>query len=115
MSSLARIIEKTQSFLEVAASEAGAPISLAGAEKYSIQVEATVGDSIFHLEVSNSIGMPVSDDEWTEKDDATVAEGASAMFEVPQSTTRWARIVVENNDAVDVSAQCLILVIGDAQ
>lgn len=106
----ARIIEETISVLEVPTSESASTeaIDLNGAEKFSIQVLATVGDSIAHLEASND------QVNWTEIDDFSIAEGASDMFEQPDCDYRWARITVENDDAVDVSAECFVLVIGDA-
>lgn len=107
----ARIIEETIQILEVATSESASTdaISLNGAEKFSIQVVATVGDSIAHLEGSND------GTNWTEIDNFSIAEGESDMFEQADSDYRWARITLENDDAVDVSADCLVLVIGDAE
>lgn len=106
-----RIIEETIQVLEVPTSESASTdaISLNGAEKFSIQVLATVGDSIAHLEASND-GI-----NWTEIDDVSIAEGASDMFEQPDCDYRWARITLENDDAVDVSADCFVLVIGDGE
>lgn len=107
----ARIIEKTLAIEEVPTSESAPSdaVDLNGADKFSIQVVATVGDSIAHLEGSND------GENWTEIDDEAVAEGASVMFEQPDCDYRYARINLENDDAVDVSADCLVLVIGDAE
>lgn len=107
----ARIIEETISILAVPTSDVSStdPIDLNGAEKFSIQVLATIGDSIAHLEVSND---KVN---WTEVDNFSIAEGASDIFEQADSDCRWARITLENDDVVDVSADCFVLVIGDAE
>ncbi len=110
MSSLARLIETTIEIAEVApaASSSTEAISLDQADKFSIQVVATIGDSIAHFEGSDD------GDNWTEIDNDSVAEGDSVMFEQPNVSYRWARITLENDDAVDVSADCLVLVIGDS-
>jgi hypothetical protein len=109
MSSLARIIEKSLPFEEVATEASSESIDLNGADKFSIQVIATVGDSIAHLEGSNN------DEDWTEVDSGSIAEAASIMFEQEDVAYRYARITLENDDSVDVSANCLVLVIGDAE
>jgi hypothetical protein len=111
----ARLIEKTISVEEVPTSESASTekISLNGANKFSIQVVATIGDSIAHLEGSN-VEQPSSDVDWTEIDNESIAEGANHIFEQPNVSYRWARITIENDDAVDVSADCVVLVIGDA-
>ncbi len=114
MSSLARLVETTLTLTDVAASEATEAIDLNGADKFSIEVTATTGDSIAHLEVSNTSAASSDDADWTEIDDESIAEGESAMFEQPNSPFRWARVVIENDDAVEVSADCLVLVTGDA-
>jgi hypothetical protein len=108
VSSLARLIEKTIEIAEVATTSSTDAISLDQAEKFSIQVEATVGDSIAHLEGSND------GENWDEIDSFSIAEGESDMFEGPNVSYRWARITLENDDIVDVSASCLVLVIGDS-
>lgn len=107
----ARIIETTLQIIEVPTSESASTdaIDLNGAEKFSIQVLATVGDSIAHLEGSND------GENWTEIDDFSIAEDESDMFEQADSDFRWARITLENDDAVDVSADCFVLVIGDGE
>lgn len=105
----ARIIEQTLSLAEVATTDSTAAVSLNGASKFSIQVNATVGDSIAHFEVSND------GETWTELGDASIAEGAADMLERADSDYRWARVTIENDDVVDVSADCLFLVIGDGE
>ncbi len=115
MSSLARLVETTLTFTDVAVSEASSAIDLNGSDKFSIEVTATTGDSIAHLEVSNTSAASADDADWTEIDDESIAEDASAIFERPNSSYRWARIVLENDDMVDVSADCRVLVIGDAE
>ena len=104
----ARLIEQTEQLLEVATTDSIPAVDLNLASKYSIQVVATVGDSIAHLEGSND-GI-----NWTEIDDASIAEGANHIFEQPNVAYRYGRITLENDDSVDVSADCLILVIGDS-
>lgn len=107
-SQFARLIERTIALQEVETSESTEAIDLAGADKFSIQVVATVGDSIAHLECSNN-GI-----NFVEVDDQSIAEGASHIFEQPDVAYRYARITLENDDSVDVSANNLVLVIGDA-
>jgi len=107
MSSLARIVETDLPLADVSAEEATDAVDLNGADKFSVQVVATVGDSIAHLEGSNN------EDDWTEIDSESIAEGASHVFEQPNVAYRWARILLENDDMVDVSASNLFLVIGD--
>lgn len=114
MSSLARIIETTLSVLEVSDQDPTEAVSLNGADKYSVQVSARVGDSIAHLEGSNTSAASAVDADWTEIASASIAEGASHMFEQPNVAYRWARVSIENDDSGDVSADCLFLVIGDA-
>ncbi len=106
-----RIIEETIEVLDVAtsASASTAAIDLNWAEKFSIQVLATSGASVAHLEASNNKSN------WTEIDNFSLAEGASNMFEQPDSDYRWARITIENNDVAPVSADCFVLVIGDGE
>lgn len=108
MSSLARIIEKTVLLEEVSTTESTESFDLNGADKFSIQVQATVGDSISHLESSND------GETWTEEDDASIAEGDGYMFEVPNVSYRYVRLTLEKDDSVDVSASISILVEGDA-
>jgi hypothetical protein len=107
----ARIIEKTISVEEVAtsSSDVTGAIDLNGAEKFSIQVVATVGDCIANLQGSND------GSNWTELDTTSIAEGASDMFEQADCDYRWAQVEIENNDVVDVSADCVVLVIGDGE
>lgn len=114
MSSLARLVEETLTLTDVAVSEATEAVDLNGADKFSIEVTATTGDSIAHLEVSNTSAVSDDDADWTEIDSASIAEDASHIFEQPYSSYRWARIVLENDDMVDVSADCRVLVLGDA-
>ncbi len=113
-SRFARLIETNLPLAEVAATSSTEAVSLNGADKFSVQVVATVGDSIAHLEGSNSIYPPTDDTEWTEIDDATIAEGATHIFEQPNVAYRWARITSENNDTGDVSSDNFFLVLGDA-
>jgi hypothetical protein len=107
----ARLIEKTIQILAVptSGSSSTTAVDLNGADKFSIQVVATVGDSIAHLEGSND------GSNWTEVDNVSIAAGASDIFEQADVDYRWARITLENDDVVDVSADCLVLVIGDAE
>ncbi len=106
----ARLIEKNYPIEAVATSNSGSTdaVSLSGADKFSIQVVATIGASIAHLEGSND------GETWAEIDSQSLAEGASHIFEQPNVDYRWARITLENNDSVDVSADNFVLVIGDA-
>lgn len=111
MSSLARLIETTLAIEEVAPSGSGnsSTIDLNWADKFSVQVVATVGDSIAQLKGSND-GVT-----WRQiGSDAPIAEGESCMFEQPNVAYRYAHITLVNDDAVDVSADCLVLVIGDS-
>ncbi len=110
MSSLARLIETEILITDVPTSESLSTeaISLNWADKFSIQVTATAGDSIAHLEVSNN------GEDWTDIDSFSIAEDESDMFEVASPDYRWARITLENDDVDVVSASCLVLVIGDA-
>lgn len=116
MSSLARLVETTLSLAEVATTDATEKVSLDQADKYSVEVTATVGDSIAHLQGSNvqEPGTAADSLDWTELDSDSIAEDASTIFEVPDASYRWTRIMLENDDIVDVSADCLFLVIGDA-
>ncbi len=108
MSSLARLIEAPGLLQLVDTTQSTDPISLEGADKFSIQVTAIVGNSIAHLEGSND-GVT-----WTEVDNFTINEGQSDIFEQPNCSYLEARITLENNDIADVAAELLILVIGDA-
>lgn len=108
MSSLARLIETTLSVAEVTASESTTAVDLNGADKFSCQVVATVGDCIANLEASNN------GEDWTELQDESIAEGATFIFEQPNVSYRYARITIEKDDVVDVSADNHFLVIGDA-
>lgn len=108
MARFARLIETNLPLEEVAASESTEAFSLTEADKFSVQVVATVGDSIAHLEGSND------GDNWTEIDSESIAEGDSHVFEQPNVDYRWGRITLENDDIVDVSADNFVLVIGDA-
>lgn len=103
----ARIIEK-DALSTVATSESIPSVDLNKASKFSIQVVAVVGDCIAHLEGSNDNVT------FTELDSGSVAEGASVMFEQPNCAYRYARITIENDDVVDVSADSVILVMGDS-
>ncbi len=106
----ARLIEKNVPIEAVATSDSGSTdgISLTGADKYSVQVTATIGASIAHLEGSND------NENWTEVDSKSLAAAATHVFEQPNVAYRWARIRLENNDVVDVSSDNYFLVIGDA-
>lgn len=110
MNRFSRLIETNLQILEVPTSESASTdaISLNGANKFSIQVVATVGDSVANLEGSND-GV-----NWTEIQDESIAEGYSYIFEQPNVAYRWARVTLANDDAVEVSADNYVLVIGDA-
>lgn len=104
----ARLIEQTISLVDVATTESTATIDLDQADKYSVQVTATALASIAHFEASND------GTNWTELDDASLAEDETTVFEQPNVAYRYARVTLENDDMDDVSADCLFLVIGDA-
>eukprot|EP00919_Chromeraceae_sp_WS-2016_P053631 GHVR01127324.1.p1 GENE.GHVR01127324.1~~GHVR01127324.1.p1 ORF type:complete len:118 (-),score=7.64 GHVR01127324.1:245-598(-) len=116
MSSLARIIETNLALDSIATSDSGStdPVSLDGADKYSVEITAIDGDIVAHLEASNSVATPDSDTVWTEIDSVDIAADASDMFEVSDASYRWVRITIENDDVSDVGADNRFLVIGDA-
>lgn len=113
MSSLARLVETTLTLTDVVTSEATDAVSLDQADKFSCEVTATTGDSIAHFQGSN-VQVPSTDADWTDMDEQSIAEDASFMFEQTFVSYRWARVLLENDDIVDVSADCRFLVIGDA-
>ncbi len=108
----ARIVETTITFTDVVTEDSSAVIDLNKADRFSIEVTADTGDSIATLEASNSIYPPDDNTVWTDMDAVSVAEGASDFFEVPDVSYRWVRVTLTNDDIVDVSATCLVLVIG---
>jgi Tol biopolymer transport system component len=113
-SQYARLVEETILVETVSATSYTDAIDLNGADKFSVEVTATVGDSIASLEGSNSIEPPDDDTVWTEIDSFSIAEGESDMFNQPNVAYRWARVAIENDDIVDVDASCEVLVIGPA-
>jgi len=108
MSSLARIIETTLSVAEVNTTESTDAVYLNWADKFSVQVVATVGACIANLEASNN------GTDWVEISDESIAESASFIFEVPNVSYLYSRVTIAKDDVVDVSADCKYLVIGDS-
>lgn len=82
------------------------PIDLAGANRFSIQVIATVGSSIANLEVSSN------STNWTQIDSFSLSSGQTNIFVRTSCDYRYARVTIENNDVISVSARCLVLAIG---
>jgi len=108
--SLARIIEVTIPLAAIPAlgSSSTSSIDLNGADKFSVEIVSVLGLVEAFLEGSNN-GV-----NWTVVDTIEVPDGVSRILMQSNSSYRYARVRLTNDDITDADANCLFLVIGDA-